>query len=273
MKKTPQQGRPGCDKRSLPQRNHQPALTPDESRWADGKAAWDALYRQEDDTLLIEVHHWMSDERLNTGYAIVRDEFSEIPSTSPLAAALNANTLLDDIENVSREFNQYPLRRRLRIQQIEDFVKVEPPDIGVGISQVVPIIVVALDTREGIIAIEQPELHLHPAMQAALGDLFIESAVGKLYDLSDLSAGRTNNQLLIETHSEHIILRILKRIRETTGNKNSSTAPVTPNDVSLLFISKDAQGTAVTNIRIDRHGRIIDRVPGDFFEEGFSELF
>jgi predicted ATPase len=212
----------------------------------------------------------MSEERLKTGYAIVREEFTEIPSISPLAAALNTNTLLDDIENVSTEFNKYGTRRRLRIQQTADFVKVEPPDIGVGISQVVPVVVIALDTRDGIIAIEQPELHLHPAMQAELGDLFIESAIGHLYHES---VPKTKNQFLIETHSEHVILRILKRIRETSANKISSTAPTTPEDVSLLFISKDAQGTAVTPLRIDKHGHIIDHVPGGFFEEGFRELF
>jgi hypothetical protein len=255
--------------RTIPNRNHEPTLTPDESRWADGIAAWDALYRQEDDSLLIEVHHWMSEERLKTGYAILRDEFTELPTMSPLGAALNSNTLLDDIENVSTEFNAYPVRKRLLIQQNEDFVKVQPPDIGVGISQVVPVIVIALDTRNGIIAIEQPELHLHPAMQAQLGDLFIESAVGQLYD----DSVKTKNQFLIETHSEHLILRILRRIRETTASKNTSTAPLTVDDVSLLFISKDSQGTVVTNLRIDEHGRIIDRVPGGFFEEDFAELF
>ena len=64
-----------------------------------------------------------------------------------------------------------------------------------------------------------------------------------------------------------------QRIRETTANKNGSNAAITPDDVSLLFISKDTQRTSVTNLRIDKHGRIVDRVPGGFFEEGFKELF
>jgi hypothetical protein len=256
--------------RSVPERNHQPAITPDESRWADGTAAWDALYRKDDQTLIIEVHHWMSDERLKTGYSIVLDEFREIPLLSPLSSALGTNTLFDDIENISKEFNKYPVRTRLRITENENFLELQPSDIGVGISQVVPVLVIALDSWESIIAIEQPELHLHPAMQAELGDLFIQSAVGQLYIES---AGKTNNQFLIETHSEHIILRILRRIRETSANQKSSTGPITPNDVSLLFISKDVQGTTVTNLRIDKHGRIVDRVPGGFFEEGFAELF
>jgi hypothetical protein len=249
--------------RSIPERNHQPALTPDESRWADGTAAWDALYRPDDDTLLIELHHWMSDERLKTGYGIFLDKFRAIPSHSELYAALTSNTLLDDIENIAEEFKKFPVRMRFRITTEDGrLLEVQPSDIGVGISQVVPVIVLALDTRDGIVAIEQPELHLHPAMQAELGDLFIESALGK-----------GGNQFLIETHSEHIILRILRRIRETTANKNGSIPAIIPENLSLLFVSSDSNGTNVLALRVDERGRIIDPIPGGFFEEDFAELF
>lgn len=247
--------------RSIPARNHQPALTPDESRWADGTAAWDALYRKDDDDLIMAVGEWMSEEHLKTGYIIVLNRFREIPIGDRLSLALTGNTLLDDIENVAEEFTRFPIRSRLTIYGGKG-LEVQPSDIGVGISEVVPVLVAALDTRDGILAIEQPELHLHPAMQAELGDLFIESALGT-----------NDNQFLIETHSEHIILRILKRIRETSGNKNSLTPAITPEDLSLLFVSGDTNGTNVLSLRVDKRGRIVDRIPGGFFEEGFAELF
>lgn len=135
-------------------------------------------------------------------------------------------------------------------------------DVGIGISQVLPVLVSAYANRERLVTIEQPEIHLHPALQAELGDVFIKSALGE-----------QKNTFLLETHSEHIILRILKRIRETTANKNDATPPVRPDDVSLLFVGPGKNGSEVMPIRIDERGRLIDRVPGGFFEEDFAELF
>ena len=77
-------------------------------------------------------------------------------------------------------------------------------DVGIGISQVLPVIVYAYANRNKLIAIEQPEIHLHPAMQAELGDVFIESALGE-----------NKNTFILETHSEHLIFRIMRRMRET----------------------------------------------------------
>lgn len=135
-------------------------------------------------------------------------------------------------------------------------------DVGIGISQVLPVLVYSYANQEKTIAIEQPEIHLHPALQAELGDVFIKSALGE-----------RKNTFLIETHSEHLILRILRRIRETSANKNHETPGIRPDDVSLLFVGPSKQGTEVLQIRIDERGRLIDRVPGGFFEEDFTELF
>jgi len=135
-------------------------------------------------------------------------------------------------------------------------------DVGIGISQVLPVLVYSYANQGKTIAIEQPEIHLHPALQAELGDVFIESALGE-----------RKNTFLLETHSEHIILRILKRIREASANKNSGRPAIRPEDVSLLFVGPGKQGSEVLQIRIDERGRLIDRVPGGFFEEDFAELF
>lgn len=136
-------------------------------------------------------------------------------------------------------------------------------DVGIGISQVLPVLVNAYGWKNQIVAIEQPEIHLHPALQAELADVFIESALGD-----------NRNHFLLETHSEHLILRILRRIRETTANKKPSDLPdVTPDDIALLYVDVNKQGAQVLNIRVDKHGRLIDRCPGGFFEEDFDELF
>ncbi len=81
-------------------------------------------------------------------------------------------------------------------------------DVGFGISQVLPVAVQSGLSENKTLLIEQPEIHLHPAHQAELGDIFIRSALGE-----------QKNTLLLETHSENLILRILRRIRETTDNE------------------------------------------------------
>jgi len=69
-------------------------------------------------------------------------------------------------------------------------------DVGFGVSQLLPVVIQSLLSQASTICIEQPEIHLHPALQAELGDLFIESALGN-----------RKNTLIVETHSEQLILR------------------------------------------------------------------
>ena len=135
-------------------------------------------------------------------------------------------------------------------------------DVGIGISQVLPVLVTAYAARNELIAIEQPEIHLHPALQADLGDVLIESALGD-----------QKNLLLIETHSEHILLRLMRRMRETVKKKNKGTPPVRPEDVAILFVLRDETRSVVLELRLDDEGTLLDPWPGGFFEEGFRERF
>ena len=135
-------------------------------------------------------------------------------------------------------------------------------DVGTGISQLLPVLVHAASQKEQLIMIEQPELHLHPKLQADLGDVFRDSALGE-----------NKNTFLIETHSEHLILRLLRRIRETTGGQHGDAPPVRPDDVALLYVEPREEGAVVHRLRVDEHGRLIDPCPGGFFEEDFDEVF
>lgn len=135
-------------------------------------------------------------------------------------------------------------------------------DVGIGISQVLPVLVLAFNSTESLITMEQPEIHLHPSLQADLGDLFIESALKE-----------SGNKFLIETHSEHLLLRILRRIRETSEGKLEGLPDVTPSDVSLLFVYRGSNGSRVVPIPITRDGRFAKRWPGGFFPERARELF
>lgn len=134
-------------------------------------------------------------------------------------------------------------------------VAVTPADVGFGISQSLPIVVELLSNRESIIAIEQPETHLHPRLQARLADLFIDAT----------QEGGQGNQLLIETHSEHLMLRVQRRIRE---------GALDPRNVSVLYVDQGPDGeTTVMPLRLSEQGEFLDEWPHGFFDERLDDLF
>jgi len=136
-------------------------------------------------------------------------------------------------------------------------------DVGVGTSQSLPVILEAYGQYNKLIAIEQPELHLHPRLQSELGDVFIESALGE-----------NKNTFLLETHSEHLLLRVMKRMRQTAdGTLPDGLPPVRPEDVALLYVSPGPEGRVVQDIGLNERGELIKAWPGGFFEEGFNEMF
>jgi hypothetical protein len=136
-------------------------------------------------------------------------------------------------------------------------------DVGIGVSQVLPVLVSAYASDGMLVAIEQPEIHLHPALQAELGDVFLESALRE-----------PRNAFLIETHSEHLILRMLRRIRETTDGDLSSGLPrVRPEDVSVLYVQPGREGAEVVHIPVTEEGEFERPWPEGFFAERARELF
>ena len=136
-------------------------------------------------------------------------------------------------------------------------------DVGIGISQVLPVLVSAYASKNKLLAIEQPEIHLHPALQAELGDVFLESALGG-----------DGNTCLIETHSEHLLLRIMRRMRETSTGKLPDGVPeVRPDDVMVLFVEPDGPQSIVREMPLNERGELVKAWPGGFFEEGLREIF
>jgi len=137
-------------------------------------------------------------------------------------------------------------------------------DVGVGMSQVIPVVTAALDRSTGTLAVEQPELHIHPMMQVELGDLFIEQ----------IQTG--NKMFIVETHSEHLILRLLRRIRETRQRKlpdKERSLRLQPEQLSITYFWPTMDGVEKTNIDVNEKGRFNDRWPKGFFDERAEELF
>jgi hypothetical protein len=160
-------------------------------------------------------------------------------------------------ERVSEKYDE------LVLMDLRSNTPVTHRDVGIGISQVLPVLVHAYADRGQIVAIEQPEIHLHAELQAEMGDVFIQSALGE-----------NQNTFLLETHSEHLILRIMRRIRETRDGKLPQGFPrVTEKDVSILFVQPDGPRSIVREMPLNERGELVKAWPGGFFEESYRELF
>jgi len=248
--------------REQPPRNFVPVRSPGEERWASGLAAWDLLYSGPTG-LLVETSHWLSDDmRLNAGYSLSMKEYKELEVNGAAYLAIREGRMLDQAEEIAEELNRLPTFRRLSLVEEGTMLEVLPQDVGEGISQLLPVVTLALDLDEGIAAIEQPELHIHPAIQVGLGDLFA----------SQIQEG--NKVFLLESHSEHLMLRLLRRIEQHSNDDLPPDAPeLTPDQVAVYFIEQGQEGAKATRLRIDKDGEFIDRWPKGFFEERAEELF
>jgi hypothetical protein len=255
--------------REIPSRKYRPRLSPDESRWAQGLAAWDLLYTDASGKLLEEVNSWLGgEERLKTGYRLEKFQFKEVQVPSRFHQLFERGLSEDDLSELEELYATLSGRSEIALRDFEKGIIVASSDVGVGISQMIPVIVGCLRSQQGILAIEQPELHVHPAIQVGLGDLFIQAVQT---NESIIGAGKT---LLVETHSEHIMLRLLRRIRETTENEVPPGAiGLSPTDLAVIYVESSDSGVHFRPLRVDAEGEFIDQWPKGFFEERAKELF
>lgn len=139
----------------------------------------------------------------------------------------------------------------VRVRKVAEGPEVLITDVGFGVSQVLPVIVQCYYAPENsLIVFEQPEIHLHPSVQAALADVFIDAAVER------------NVQILVESHSEHLLRRLQRRIAEEA---------VSSRDVALYFTSIDAGDSHLEPLDVDEFGNIRNW-PEGFFGDELGEL-
>jgi predicted ATPase len=176
---------------------------------------------------------------------------------------------IEVVENINKRLIDFEIPYKLRVENIgnnitgdlvsielEDLrsgAKITPVDVGFGIGQVLPIILEAEVGVNNVICVEQPEIHLHPKLQAHMADLFIDSVDKK----------NGNNQWIIETHSEALMLRLQRRIR---------TGVISKDLVSVLYVDVGEEGARVTRLPLDDDGDFMVHWPNGFFEERFQEM-
>ena len=248
--------------REVPQRHYTRPRQAEQARWSSGLGAWDRLETADDD-FIDAVNHWLGDENcLNSGYRLRLKRFKELDLSDAIVVQLLTGRAFDEATAGDRlDLDSLPTQSRVLIVPVNGSIELRPNDVGVGISQVVPVIVTALDGSGWLIAIEQPELHIHPRLQAEIADLFLEAS------------HKQQHQFLIETHSEHCILRLQRRIRETSQGKPTPGRELMSEDVVVYYVSSDDNATRVRRIDIDKHGDFVQPWPDDFFEIDFYERF
>jgi len=156
------------------------------------------------------------------------------------------------------------ITNKLTFIDLRNNTKVGPREMGLGVSQFLPILVATQTLKNYKLFIEQPELHLHPAVQCEIADEFIRSM--KIQ----------GNEFIIESHSEHLLLRIMKRMRQTSeaeGTLDNEALALTPDDVCLIFVDNNGKMTYINELELDEDGSLLDPWPNGFFEEGFKERF
>ena len=116
-------------------------------------------------------------------------------------------------------------------------------DVGYGISQILPIVIPLLrDDAPDLALLQQPEVHLHPSAQAALGTRLVRLA----------AAGR---QVIVETHSDHLIDRVRMDVRDKATD-------LKPDDVSLLYFERDGLDVRIHSLGFDEMGNVLNAPPG-----------
>ncbi len=158
-----------------------------------------------------------------------------------------------DVKPISEQRQEYEVK--VCTKGSKDWVDL--PDVGFGVSQVLPVLVQCFYASPGsIILMEQPEIHLHPSAQSALADVMID-----VINSRENGADR-NIQLVIETHSEHFLRRLQRRIAE---------GAISQKRVSAYFANITKTPATLEPLQIDLFGSI-ENWPEDFFGDEMSDI-
>ncbi|WP_449424015.1 AAA family ATPase [Rhodanobacter lindaniclasticus] len=177
------------------------------------------------------------------------------------SALLRSEDQNEIVEGVSKWLSRMKVAQRLEVRQQgrssryelvihRDGVACNLRDVGIGVSQVLPVLVVAYFASPGsTILLEEPEIHLHPLAQSVLAELFVE-------------VSRTRNvQFIVETHSEHLFRRMQTLV---------ARQKVSPDSVAMYFVERKRKSASLRELALDDYGRVSEW-PDDFFGDALGE--
>jgi len=151
------------------------------------------------------------------------------------------------VEPITPDSNLY----RVWVRRTEGSARVLITDVGFGVSQILPVIALCYYVPEGsTVILEQPEIHLHPLVQAGLADVFIDAVRVR------------NIQIILESHSEHLLRRLQRRIAEEVLDSSR---------MRLYFCEFQDGSSRLVPLDLDPMGRIANW-PNDFFGDEFGEI-
>ena len=183
-------------------------------------------------------------DMLSLGYRTWRKPFQEM-----IAYWLRRLELIREfhIEEIASGTNLY----RAIVRTSSSAAETSLTDVGFGVSQVLPVLVLLYYVPEGsTVLMEQPEIHLHPKVQSDLADVMLNVAAAR------------NLQIVVESHSEHLMRRLQRRIAE--GYASSE-------DVKLYFVSSQGSQAHLSDLRLNEWGEI-ENWPESFFGDEMGEI-
>lgn len=178
-----------------------------------------------------------------------------VPFQQVIARWLTEMGLVEEfaVGEIAPDRNEYEVLVRTSLTGEE----VKLTDVGFGVSQVLPVVVQAFYAPPySTVLMEQPEIHLHPAVQASLADLFIDAVTAR-------EDGEPREiQLVVESHSEHLLRRLQRRIAE---------GRIKETDVAVYFCYPGPHGSDIDRLEIDSYGEILNWPP-DFFGDELEDV-
>lgn len=148
------------------------------------------------------------------------------------------------------EVKQVGRSSRFEVAITKNGVESNLRDVGIGVSQVLPVLVLSLFAKSGAtIILEEPEIHLHPLAQSLLAELFVEESQNR------------NIQFLVETHSEHLFRRMQTLIARQTYRNES---------VAMYFVENSNGSASLNKLKIDEIGKV-SNWPKNFFGDALGE--
>jgi len=167
-----------------------------------------------------------------------------------IARWLKQMAVIDDfkVHQIAKGRKEYEVRVKRTPRSAEVLIT----DVGFGVSQVLPVLVQSYYAPEhSTVIFEQPEIHLHPRVQAELADVFIDAA--KHCDV----------QFIVESHSEHFLRRLQRRVAEAKL--------ITNEEVALYICDVEGTHSTIQELQVDVYGNITNW-PKDFFGDEMGDL-